>query len=179
MAYLKIRHRQSDGFCGGKYQDVRAFHDVLTYILNPAKTPSGYIGGIAVNPQNAEREMTMLSALYAQSNGVALRHMILAFDKTELSRSRQGSLYYANVLALQVAQFYGNAYQIVYAVHEDTPKPHVHFVMNTTNYCTGKKYAGTRADLYGFIAHINTVLEPFATTVTFLADDGYNPGSDF
>lgn len=178
MSHLKVRHRQSNHYTGSKYQDDNAIHDVLAYIFNPAKTPSHYIGGIAVDPRNAEYEMTTLSALWGQAKGIRLRHMILAFDRTELGRSRKTALYYANALAFQVAQFYGSSYQIVYAVHEDTPKPHIHFVMNTTNYRTGRKYPGTHADLYQFIAHINTLLEPFASKVTFLKDDNWTPGTE-
>lgn len=178
MAYLKIKYRPSDGYSAGKYHDVDAIRDVINYIFDPAKTPSGYIGGVAVDPQNAIHQMTTLSVLYAQSKGVALRHMILAFEPKELGSRKRDTLYFANALAFQIAHFYGGSYQIVYAVHENTPKPHVHFVMNTTNYRTGQKYSGSRSDFYRFIAYINELLAPFGTHVVFLSDDGWEPGSE-
>lgn len=97
MAYLKIRHRQSAGYTGAKYHDPNAIRDVLTYIFDPAKTPSGYIGGVAVDPRNAEHEMSALSAAWGQAKGTRLRHMILSFDKGELSRGKRSSVYFANM----------------------------------------------------------------------------------
>ena len=48
MAYLKIRHKEQEGYIGGKYHDRDSFHDVISYVLRPEKTPSHYIGGIGV-----------------------------------------------------------------------------------------------------------------------------------
>ena len=172
MAYLKVRHRETGGFSGGKYHDDDAFRDVLGYVMNPEKTPSGYIGGIAVNPQQAIFEMEALSRYYGQDTGVRLRHFILGFRPRELWSKKGQSLYAAYQLAYSVAQFYGAEYQIIYAVHEDTKNPHIHFVMNTTNYRTGLKYQGKKQDLHHFIQWIDGVLEPYERTVTLLKDDG-------
>ncbi len=171
MAYLKIRHREKCGYVGGKYHDDNSIHDVLSYIMDPTKTPSRYIGGIGIDPLHAEFEMVTLSQLYAQDKGVRLRHMILAFEEKELWPKRKNSLYFANCIAFQVASFYGGNYQIVYAVHEDTKRVHIHFVMNTTNYMTGLKYEGKKADLCAFIQYVNNILEQFGSQVKFLRDD--------
>ena len=53
MAYLKIRHKESEGYGDGKYHDDASFQTVITYILNPEKTPSNYVGGIAVDVSHA------------------------------------------------------------------------------------------------------------------------------
>lgn len=172
MAYLKVRHRVTDGFSGGKYHDDDAVHHVLHYVTDPQKTPSGYIGGIAVNPQQAILEMEALSRYYGQDTGVRLRHFILSFRPRELWSKKGQSLYAAYQVACAVAQFYGEEYQIVYAVHENTRNPHIHFVMNTTNYRTGLKYQGKKQDLHNFLNWINEVLEPYGRTATLLKDDG-------
>ena len=52
--------------------------------------------------------------------------------------------------AQYAALYYGGEYQIVYAVHEDSRHLHVHFVLNTLNYRTGKKYPGDKEDYYNF-----------------------------
>lgn len=167
MASLKIRHKEKAGYHDGKYHDDQALVSVISYIFDLQKTPSGYIGGLAVNPGNAVYEMSMLSQCYAQTSGVRLRHMILAFDEDELTYQAHD----AACIAYEVARFYGGHHQIVYAVHENTSKVHIHFVMNTTDYLTGLKYEGKREDLYQFLQHINMVLEPYDTHVDFLQDD--------
>ena len=154
MAYLKVRHKVNQGFSGGKYHDDNSYRDVINYIMQPGKTPSGYIGGMAVNLCNAVYEMEKLSEYFGQNHGVRLRHMIIAFEDSELCNTKSASLRVAYKAAHHIAQFYGKEYQIVYAVHEDTGTVHIHFVMNTTNYITGRKYNGSKRDLYQFIDHI-------------------------
>lgn len=171
MAYLKIRHKEKAGYTSGKYHDDHALIDVITYIFDPQKIPSGYVGGLAVNPNNAVYEMSMLSLCYAQDSGVRLRHMILSFESGELDTMKRGGACKASRIAYEVAKFYGWHHQIVYAVHEDTNKIHIHFVMNTADYLTGLKYEGKKADLYRFLEHINAVLEQYGTSAVFLQDD--------
>ena len=171
MAYLKIRHKEKAGYRVGKYHDDHALIDVISYIFDPRKIPSGYVGGLAVNPNNAVYEMSMLSRCYAQDSGVRLRHMILAFESGELDTMKRGAACAAYQIGYEAAKFYGWHYQIVYAVHENTDIIHIHFVMNTTDYLTGLKYEGKKADLYRFLEHTNAVLEQYGTSAVFLQDD--------
>ncbi|WP_130870549.1 relaxase/mobilization nuclease domain-containing protein [Intestinimonas massiliensis (ex Afouda et al. 2020)] len=170
MAYLKIRHKEQEGYIGGKYHDRDSFHDVISYVLRPEKTPSHYIGGIGVDVLYAAAQMETLSACFGQNQGVHLRHMILAFENGELYRSRKHALALAYQLAYPIAQFYGDCYQVIYAVHEDTDNVHIHFVMNTTNYRTGRKYPGTKEDYYRFVRHVEHILEPYGCKVKLLRD---------
>ena len=170
MAYLKIRHKELDGYSGGKYHDRNSFHDVISYVLNPDKTPSHYIGGIGIDISCAAAQMQTLSACFGQDQGVRLRHIILGFKIGELHRSKKHALALAYQLAYPIAQFYGADYQIIYAVHENTDKVHIHFVMNTTNYRTGRNYPGTKEDYYRFQKHVEDVLAPYGCSVTPLKD---------
>ena len=165
MAYLKIRNKELEGYSNGKYHDDNSFCDVIGYVMRPEKTPSGYIGGIAVDVAHAVEQMEKLSAYYGQNTGVRLRHMILAFEPGELSNSRKYALSIAYQVAYPIALFYGDHHQIVYAVHEDGAKVHIHFVMNTTNYLTGLKYPGSKADYYQFLSHINQELADYYCSV--------------
>ena len=113
MAYLKIRHKELEGYSNGKYHDDNSFCDVIGYVMRPEKTPSGYIGGIAVDVAHAVEQMEKLSAYYGQNTGVRLRHMILAFEPGELSNSRKSALSIAYQLAYPIALFYGDHNKIV------------------------------------------------------------------
>ncbi len=170
MAYIKIRHRERDGFESGKYHDDDALRTVINYVVDPKKTINGLIGGVGVNAHNAIYEMEALSTSCAQNHGVRLRHMILSFDCNDLQYSRTDSAQMAYRLAYKIAKYYGSEYQIMYAVHENTSRIHVHFVMNTVSYMTGLKYAGTKSDLHQFLCWSRGVLEPYNIELHFLKD---------
>ena len=64
---------------------------------------------------------------------------------------------------MPLEEAYADSYQIIAAVHEDKPHPHIHFGMNTTSYVDGSKYKGDKKDLYDFEDHIDRVLHPYGT----------------
>ena len=70
-----------------------------------------------------------------KTEGLLLRHSILSFPPEERIDARD-----AADIATRAIRYYEQQYQILAAVHEDRPHIHIHFVMNTLNYCTGKKY---------------------------------------
>lgn len=164
MAILKVNHGGNTPFYSGsttkKYYDENALYDVITYCCDPGKAISGLIGGFGINVQYAAAQMDGLARAYRQADGIRLRHMELSLaPKERISAKRLFRIAY------DVAQYYGWEYQILYAVHEDTPNKHVHFVMNTVSYRDGHKYAGKREDYYRFRNHVAAVLEPYGFNV--------------
>lgn len=148
-----------------KYHDENATEDVLNYIMREDKVQNGCAGGFAVNPASAADQFEMIAEVYGKNYGVRLRHMILSFSPNE-----KIDVYDAKNIAYQVASYYGNDYQIVWACHTDARCLNVHMVMNTVSYQTGMKYDGSKADYYGFEKHINTVLQPYGTYVEMKSD---------
>lgn len=133
----------------GKYQDDNALHDVLSYCGRYGK--ASCVDGIGVYPPNAVYEMERLARAYGQTQGVRLRHWVLSFPKEELKRiSRKSLPAMLHHFGWYAANYYGGQYQIVFAIHTDSGNPHIHFVMNTVNYRTGKKYPGDKADYYRY-----------------------------
>lgn len=148
-----------------KYHDENATEDVLKYIMREDKVENGYVGGFAVNPTSAADQFEMIAQVYGKNYGVRLRHMILSFSPEE-----KIDAYDAKNIAYQVASYYGNDYQIVWACHTDARCLNVHMVMNTVSYQTGKKYDGSKADYYDLKNHINEVLRPYGTYVEMQSD---------
>ena len=108
---------------------------VINYILNPDKTMESLITGIGVNPDNAFNEMVTLKKLMGKTDRRLWYHFIQSFPP------------YDNItpeLALQVAvetaDYFKEQYQILIAVHTDKLHFHTHFIMNTVNIETGRKY---------------------------------------
>lgn len=160
MAVLKVIHSgnspAADKFDTPKYHDATAISDVIRYCCQPSKIPHRCIGGFGLNLTYAAEQMEGVIRAYGKTEGVHLRHMVLSFEAGE-----RVSLYFANQIAHQVAWYYGSAYQILYAIHEDTPHLHIHFVMNTTSYINGKKYAQKKEDYFRFLQYLAEILKEY------------------
>lgn len=160
MAIFKVIHHanspMAEHYDTPKYHDETSVSDVIRYCCQPAKTPNKCIGGFGLNVIYATEQMEGLIRAYGKTEGVHLRHMLLSFEKGE-----RMSLLLANQIAYRVAWYYGAAYQILYAVHEDTPHLQVHFVMNATSYIDGKKYAQKKGDYFRFLQYLAEVLKEY------------------
>lgn len=167
MPLLKVICGPQESWTGSTashYHDDDARTDVIAYCLNPRKTPSGYVGGCAVNVNQAAFEMDLLARAYGKENGLRLRHMVLSFSDQEMRKlgGRKHGFSRLNQIAQYAIAYYGNEYQIIYAVHEDSDHGHIHIVMTTVNYRTGKKYGGQKADYYRFQRYLGSFLkDPF------------------
>lgn len=140
----------------GKYRDANAKADVIAYITNPIKTPHSYIGGYGVDFNDPAASMNAVSASFGKSNGVQLRHFIISFDPRELS-----DYVAANIIADRCAKYISNRYQVVYAVHEDKPHIHIHFVFNSVSYVDGCRYGGHYNEFYDMRKHFKWIMMNF------------------
>lgn len=104
--------------------------------------------------------MQGLCAAYQKPEGTNLRHSVLSFSPEESVTAEQ-----AADIAREAMEYYEEDYQIMAAVHTDRAHLHIQFIMNTTDYRTGKKYPGSRADYFAFRDHINKILRPQQLTV--------------
>lgn len=98
---------------------------------------NGHLYGLAINPQDAFRQMCHIKQIWHQTEGRQCRHFILSFGSHE-------PLTYQEVVNVgyQVASYYASRYQIVFAVHLDTGHVHLHFVCNSVSFVDGRKYSG-------------------------------------
>lgn len=136
-----------------KYHDEAAIADVISYILNAQKTQGKYFGGLAVNLNVAAEQMQTIAAVYGKTKGIHLRHMVLSLSQSERVTPDQ-----AQIIAYRAACWYASEYQIIYAVHTGGENLHIHFVMNTVSYMTGKKYEGKKQDYYAFQTYLKDIL---------------------
>lgn len=164
MAVLKIIHGQNaeslSTHDNPKYHDENSLYNVIAYCCNPAKAKSGLIGGFGIDPPYAAEQMDALARAYRKADGIRLRHMVLSFNAANNAekRIRPDMAFY---IAYQAAWYYGQTYQILFAVHEDKPHRHVHFVMNTVSFQDGHKYAGKKEDYYSFQRYLQRILADY------------------
>ena len=161
MAWLRVFNES------GKYHDDESLITVLNYCTREDKTSEALVGGWAVNPENAMEEMETFAKLGNKDTGSRLRHFEISFAPNHL-RDPEIALQ----IAKECAKYYGDNHQIVYAVHTDKHHVHAHFVMNPVRYTDGKKYRGTKKDLYDFQAHGTKVLHEagFRESLQFVSE---------
>lgn len=161
MALLKVITQNSENSpYTNKYKDRYAITGVVGYVLNPNKT-DGYIGGWAVEPFQAAREMELLANLHHKTGGTRLRHWVISFGQEDLlhaaKRLRKNETDTLMSLGYLFSQYYSLEYQVVFGVHLDTENYHIHFVMNTVAYTDGHKYTGTKQEYYNYIKYAKEI----------------------
>lgn len=125
----------------GKYDDPAARDDVIRYMTQKFKTPSGFVGGCGVDLPYAAQQMREVAESFRKDNKIRIRHFVVTFHPSERVIAAK-----ANLIAMRIAEALGQRYQCVYAVHEDTYHMHFHIVFNPVSYVDGMKYSGTKEE---------------------------------
>ena len=154
---------------GYHYRDAESRDIVISYIFQPNKTPGGFIGCIGVDPQNISNSMRETAASFKKDSGVRLRHMVLAFAPSEIS-----SPGVAYQIGCDVIAHIYDEYQAAFAVHQDTPNLHIHFVFNSVSYIDGHRYYGKRGEYHLLVNSIAKILRgygiPYLNTASRRSD---------
>lgn len=108
---------------------------VINYVLNPDKTNDTLTSGIGVNPANSYNEMVALKQIMGKTDKRLWYHFVQSFPPYDNITPEL-----ALEIALKTAEYWKDEYQILVAVHTDKEHTHTHFVLNTVNIETGKKY---------------------------------------
>ena len=153
---------------GGKYMDPQAKFNVISYILNPMKTPHRLYGffdpaknrihtyDLSENVPSIVQAMDNVSIRYNKADGVQLRHFYFSFAADELWNYKD-----ANDIGYQISLRFAKEFQTVYAVHEDTDHINIHFVLNSVRWKDGSRYYGTKGDHYKIRETIGSVLRKY------------------
>lgn len=117
------------------------------------------IGGLSVDPIHAAEQMHLVKRLWFQTEGSQLRHFILSFNDRECDHIN--GAWSLRTGAYEVCEYYSDQYQIVFGIHQSREgRWHIHFVMNTVNFLTGKKYHAKNVYDFDLSHHILTCLLP-------------------
>ena len=134
----------------GKYKDDKTYENVVNYVIQPGKCPSGHIITRNVNRNSIADDMANLEKKLKKRKGsTKIRHTVFSFEDQD-----EATPELAAVIADKICEFYADRYQIVAAVHEDTDHLHIHMVTSTTDIHSGKKHTGRKKDYYGFTRHV-------------------------
>lgn len=138
-----------------KYRDNNSRETVINYIINHDKMPHDCYGGFKVDSMNPAGSMNDVAVQYGKENGVQLRHIIIGFDHCVQDP------YLVQQVAQAVAKYIAQEYQVVYAVHENTPNLHIHVVFNAVSYLDGHRYRGTRQEHHRMMDALKRILHQY------------------
>lgn len=105
----------------------KSVEDVISYIMNPAKTLPNCIFGIGVNPFNAAEEFLFVQKIWLRSYKVKpYKQIIFSLDRS--TAIEQGFL---RCLFVEAGKcLIHDRRQVVGAIHFDTANIHCHYIIN-------------------------------------------------
>lgn len=131
-----------------KPQTVSSMLYVLRYTMRDKKTVADdgkkYVTGINCTPQSAYTEFNNTKRLHGKSDGRLFYHFVQSFSVDE-NISPQTAHEIALRFAEETEKFSG--FEIVVSTHCDRDHIHSHFVMNSVNSDTGKKFHITEREI--------------------------------
>lgn len=143
----------------GNYRNENAIALVTKYIFNSYKTLSGCFGGHGVDSQYPIESMINVSKQFGKRTGVQLRHYAVSFALYELNEPK-----IADEIGRRIAEFIGQEYQTLYAVHENCNHLHIHIVSNAVSYIDGHRFYGRRREFYALMEGIRRILWDYGIT---------------
>lgn len=152
MAVLMVKGK-NDNY---KYKktDPQIIEIYLRYITRTRSTdqyPAAYVNYIGFRPYATIEELIsdfhQTQMVYGCNSGIRARHEWISFAEGETVdiKGVDRIVDIANMFALW---YYNQGFEVVYAVHTDSEYNHVHYVLNSVNFITGKKYHSNRNVLY-------------------------------
>lgn len=124
---------------------ITGLHGTLSYCCREAKTNhegQRLITGVNCVPQFALQEFMNTKRLHKQTDGRMFYHMVQSFPKDENITPET-----AHGIALKLAETIPG-FEIVVATHCDADHVHSHFVINSVNFETGKKYHSDQQSIH-------------------------------
>ena len=122
---------------------------VLKYAENDEKTiekkkKNMYVTGVNCNRETAFEEMKMTQEKFGKCTGNIAYHAYQSFKTGEVSPEL------AHKIGIELAEKMWSEYQVVVATHFNTGTYHNHFVVNSVNMFTGKKFDCNKGAYYRF-----------------------------
>lgn len=134
--------------CSNTYDQISDVANLITYVLNPEKQTS-YIygsGGLYLyqDMELTARQFADIAYYYGKNNGSLVHHMIVSYPYLEGQITPQ----VVEKALLQVFRVELGGFPYIYAMHENTLKPHFHIICGSVNAVTGRKYKNKNSTLY-------------------------------
>ena len=146
MSLLKI--------INGANNDKDFIPKIHEYIVDDVKTDKGQLVGTSnCFRKHAVKDFMTVKKLHHKTHGRQGIHMVLSITPDIPENSDEVYMDIADEIAS-----YFSEYQSVYSVHKDTRHRHIHMVLNSVSYETGKKFSQSKQELNQLKGYFNHVL---------------------
>jgi len=144
---------------------------VLEYVSQEKKTTAKLITGINCisNPEGAYNDMMIVKKMYDKEGGRMFKHFVHSYSDKE-----QIDPLIAHEISLKLIseQKKFNGFQIFAATHIDKNHLHTHFILNTVNLETGKKWQQSNTFLAEMRELSNNLCEQYGLKYSFVYEKG-------
>lgn len=143
------------------YMDKNAVADLIHYALTDKGTGEcvRYRGSLGVDSCSAERmvgQFQIVKRAFDKTGGRQVRHLIVSFSDDE----NMGP-FCTYAIGFKIAEYFGDCYQVVFGVHEDSARLHIHLIINTVSYIDGKMYSKGPNEAKELEQYINGIVRSF------------------
>ena len=120
-------------FAEGDYVNPDATENVISYIMRLEKPD--LVGGVGIFPFEKEmiiRQFYAVKNYYGKTGGKQIIHAVFSLDRSVFNLQEVKELGY------RISKYFGDSRQIVFSVHDDTRKQHIHMGINTVAFTNGE-----------------------------------------
>lgn len=144
----------------------------IKYITKDEKTSKHLITGINCSPETAFDEMMITKRMYNKENGRQFVHFVHSFHERE--KITPEIAHEISMKFIENEKFKG--FQLLAATHTNEDHLHTHFVLNTVNIDTGKKWQLSTQEMKELIKYSNEICEEYGLKHSFpnIQDNSYN-----
>lgn len=140
------------------YPRKQDMENLIFYITQPGKCKMGFYGAQGLyldNPSGMARQMMNTKKNYEQTEGRMMLHYVVSFSEEMMKLIAPLD---ALNLGYAIMDMAFKEYQVVFGVHEDTDNLHIHFAVNSTNYCTGRQFSLSEQGFYYMCKNIEDLV---------------------
>ncbi len=149
-------------FINGKNINYTNMKKRINYILRNDKTSLNLYGGHNCDPDHAYENFVLTKRIYNKENGRQYIHFVQSFSEKE--KVDEVTVKKVADELLLMDKFKG--FQVVYAVHTDTNNLHTHFIINTVNSETGRKWRISKEELLELKDYSDELCRKYGLSVT-------------
>lgn len=146
---------------------------LLTYLIDKLKTGGGkYVASLGFITENYLDEFQAVKLANQKTGGRQFRQITIVPSPAGNNCTKDHYLEIGRKIA---EYYYERGYQVIVTLHLDTDTWHMHLMLNSVNYRTGKMFSQSKSELNRFKLHCNHVfdkygLDPIGKPVEMMVD---------
>lgn len=142
---------------------------LLEYLNDKLKTGGGkYIAGLGFVTNDYLGEFQAVKVSNQKTAGRQFRQITISITPVGNDLSNDDYLEIGRRIA---KYYYDKGYQVIISLHLDTDTRHLHLMVNSVNYLTGKKFSQSKSDLNRLKLHCNRIFADYGLDQIRQSDD--------